>query len=409
MVEKLNVFISLEGVELEVGQLASMGKAIYFQYNQSFVETKLNISPFKIPFTLDVSYSDTLIFEGLFGAFADSLPDGWGRMLMDKFLLSKNYFLNEINPLLRLALVGEKGNGAIIYRPVYDNKIGLEDKINLDEIYKECVNFNKENYDDLDSLYQLGGSSGGARPKIWVKYNDKTDKLKPPYYEGDSFKPWIIKFPASTDFSDIAHIEYAYYKMAIDAGIVMNKSKLFESKSGKYFFGTKRFDANEKGRLHMISAAALLHDNYRLSGLDYGHLMDAAFKLANRFDAYEHFLRLAVFNVLSQNRDDHSKNFSFLMNSKGDWQTAPAYDLTFSTSSHGYHSTTIAGEGKNPSKNDFVRLSKVFNVKSLNTIITDVSAVTQNWTQYAKEAGVSKKSTKTINDSLKRIYLNFIP
>jgi serine/threonine-protein kinase HipA len=188
----------------------------------------------------------------------------------------------------------------------------------------------------------------------------------------------------------------------------MSNSRLFKTKSSKSFFGTQRFDFNENGRLHMISAAALLHDNYRLSNLDYGHLMDAAFKLMHKFDVYEHFLRLALFNVLSHNRDDHSKNFSFLMNSKGEWQIAPAYDLTFSTSTHGYHSSTIAGEGKNPSTSDFERLSKTFNVKSLNTLISDVSAVTQNWTKYAKAAGVSKQSTKLINDTLKRTYSIFI-
>lgn len=129
--------------------------------------------------------------------------------------------------------------------------------------------------------------------------------------------------------------------MAIDAGLYMASFRLFTSKSGKKYFGTKQFDRIGNHRLHLHSAAGLMHDNFRLSNLDYGHLMDEAFKLENDVHAYEKILRLAAFNVFAHNRDDHSKNVSFLMNHEGKWQLVSVYDLTFSMSSHGFHSTTI--------------------------------------------------------------------
>ncbi len=179
----------------------------------------------------------------------------------------------------------------------------------------------------LGELFRLGGSSGGARPKILVGYNPenqhliKADKELPLGY-----KHWLIKFPSSFDSSDIANIEYAYYKMAIDAGIEMSPCQLFKGQSGKVYFGTKRFDRKGNNRLHLHSAAGIMHDNFRLSALDYGHLMDCAFQLEKDVKAYEKVLRLAAFNVFANNRDDHSKNFSFLMDATGSWRLAPAYD-----------------------------------------------------------------------------------
>jgi len=137
-------------------------------------------------------------------------------------------------------------------------------------------------------------------------------------------------------------------------------SVLFKSRKGDFFFGSKRFDRIKNEKVHLHSAAGLLHDNFRMSTLDYGHLMDCAFTLEKDFNAYSKILKLATFNVLAQNRDDHSKNFSFLMDKNGKWKFAPAYDLTFSNSSYGIHSTTVAGESKNPNLNHLGELAKHF-------------------------------------------------
>ncbi len=160
----------------------------------------------------------------------------------------------------------------------------------------------------------------------------------------------------------------------------------------------KRFDRDGNQCVHAHSVAGLMHDNFRLSSMDYGHIMDAAFQLENHVGAYKKVLRLAAFNVFTHNRDDHSKNVSFLMNSN--WQLAPAYDLTFSFSSHGFHSATIEGEGKSPDSQHLMELANVFGVENAQDIIEQVKEVTSNWTFYAKETGVSKASLQMIDKTI---------
>ncbi|WP_245895705.1 type II toxin-antitoxin system HipA family toxin [Flavobacterium album] len=180
----------------------------------------------------------------------------------------------------------------------------------------------------------------------------------------------------------------------------MNPCRLFESGSGNVFFGTKRFDRTERGRLHMHSAAGMLNDNYRYSSMDYGNLMDATFRLENDVAGHEKILRIAAFNVFAHNRDDHSKNISYLMDAAGNWQLAPAYDLTYSNSSHGMHSTTIAGEGANPTRNHLMALAKEFSLKSGALILEKVADAVSQWKSFAKDAGVTKASADIIEKKI---------
>ncbi len=221
------------------------------------------------------------------------------------------------------------------------------------------------------------------------------EKILPSGYEH-----WLIKFPSSFDRPDIANIEYAYYLMALDAGIEMSESKLFKGQSGQVYFGTKRFDRIENRRIHMHSAAGIMHDNFRLSNIDYGHLMDCAFTLEKNVIAYEKILRIAAFNVFAHNRDDHSKNFAFLMDSNGGWKVAPAYDLTYSSSSHGFHSTTVAGESKNPSKKHLMELGNYFKIRNASKIIGEVQEVVNNWKMYSDQSDVSEESKRRIEKAM---------
>jgi serine/threonine-protein kinase HipA len=184
--------------------------------------------------------------------------------------------------------------------------------------------------------------------------------------------------------------------MAIDAGIEMSECKLFKGKSGQAYFGTKRFDRIGNNRLHMHSAAGIMHDNFRLSNLDYGNVMDCAFRLERDVRAYEKILRLAAFNVFAHNRDDHSKNISFLMDENGIWKVAPAYDLTFSSSSHGMHSTMVNGESAKPSKLHLLELANYFKIKNASSIIDHVQSVIYDWKVYANQCHVSNDSKNRI-------------
>ncbi len=370
-VKKIIVSIKFSKIAIELGELVSEGREIYFKYYTDFIAKGLEISPIKLRLNTAINKAEVIPFEGLFGVFSDSLPDGWGKLLLDRSLTAKGVDITNMTMLDRLAFVGSKGMGALMYKPEIDEGIYKQFEFELDNIAKATNQIiSGSSIEILDKLYILGSSSGGARPKILVGYNPKTqhiigtEKDLPSNYEH-----WIIKFPSLSDRPDIANIEYAYYKMAVDSGIEMSECKLFKGKTGQVYFGTKRFDRIGNNRLHMHSAAGMMHDDFRLSNLDYGHIMDCAFRLERDVNAYEKILRLAAFNVFANNRDDHSKNFSFLMDENGKWKVAPAYDLTFSSSGHGMHSTMVSGESANPNKQHLMELANYFKIKNAKSII----------------------------------------
>ncbi len=404
-IEQLEVYLRFTDTPVAVGQMVSDNGTIFFKYDDTFIKKGLELSPFKLKLSDTILTPETPIFEGLFGVFNDSLPDGWGRLLLDRTLLSKGISLNQITPLDRLAYVGSGGMGALTYKPSLNSKVQSDKLMELDVISQEMIKVLEGAPSDIiEELFNLGGSSGGARPKILVGYNPKTNHLSHGYSSlPDSYEHWIIKFPSSTDFPEIAQIEYAYHKMALAAGIEMSECKLFEGPSGKKYFATKRFDRIHNDRLHLHSASGLLNDNFRYSNLDYGNVMDCAFRLENHVAAYSKILRLAAFNVYSHNRDDHSKNISFLMNSSGEWKLAPAYDLTFSNSSHGMHSTMVAGESKSPGQQHLLELANIFEVKYPETIIDKVKGAIADWEIYANDSGIGDDSKKLIAKALKEI------
>lgn len=403
-VKKIIVAIQFEDKEIDLGELISEGPSIYFKYYKDFIDRNIEISPIKLKLNDQIHKAERTPFDGLYGVFADSLPDGWGKLLLDRSLIANGIDVSEITPLDRLAYVGKRGLGALTYRPEIVDETGMNIGIQLDEIATASNNVLIGQVSErLDELYNLAGSSGGARPKILVGYNVISKNLITSNNQlPDGYEHWMIKFPSSFDRLDISNIEFAYYKMALDSGIEMSKSELFTGLSGKTYFGTRRFDRHVNERLHLHSAAGIMHDNFRLSNLDYGNLMECAFRLERDVNAYEKILRLAAFNVFANNRDDHSKNFSFLMDSNGNWKVAPAYDLTFSSSGYGMHSTMVAGESANPTKKHLLELAAYFKVKNALSIINQVQEVVSNWKKYADDCGVSRESNKLIASTISR-------
>lgn len=407
-INKLFVSIKIEGKEHRVGELVLSGKKIYFRYNQKYLKKGFNLSPFRLPFNGEISSVGREPFDGLFGVFNDSLPDGWGRLILDRGLSEKGVDVSQITPMDRLAFVGRTGLGALKYEPEIGNWETFNHVVELDSLNREMQNIlHGESSEILEELITMGGSSVGARPKIFIGYNSQKDQLihgTDNYEEG--FQDWIIKFPSISDSPEIALIEYSYHKMAVTSGIEMSECKLFTTDSGKAYFGTKRFDRIGNQRLHMHSAAGLMHDNFRMSNMDYGHIMDCAFQLEKHVQAYEKVFRLAAFNTFAHNLDDHSKNFSFLMNAQGDWVFAPAYDLVFSNSTYGFHSTMIAGESKNPGTKNLLELATHFSVKDADKIIEQVLDSISLWSAIAKDCGVTSSVRKEIKNTLDKVYSN---
>ncbi len=375
-----------------MGRLLLKNRQIFFEYDPDFIKTGWELSPFKLPLKAAVIGSNDRTFDGLFGLFNDSLPDGWGRLLLDRKLMSAGLNPGALSPLDRLCFVGTGGMGALSYEP--ENRTTISHISNdLDEIESEIQATLDENDAYLDDLLILGGSSAGARPKVLLNL------------EGED---WLIKFRSHLDPKDIGAIEYAYHLMAKEAGLIVPEAKLFPSRNGLGFFAVKRFDRSGNNRIHMHTIAGLLHADQREPSLDYESIMKATLYLTKDIRQCEVQLRNAVFNLLSHNRDDHSKNFSFLMDQQGNWMVSPAYDLTFSSGPAGEHFTMIMGEGKNPTQADLLKLAATCAIKQDKAleIIDQVLAATKQWDAFAAKAAVSKVQTKNIGNALRGIRKN---
>lgn len=403
--KEIRVSIQLTEEEIEVGRLILDNRLVYFKYDDDFLQLGWNLSPIKLRFDNSIQIADPDPFHGIFGVFDDSLPDGWGMLLLNRALEKQGLSINDITILDQLAFVGTTGKGALIYRPAFEHDSKPTCPLDLDQLKTEMDDvYNGFSSDVIDELLVLGGSSGGARPKANVGYNPLTDEL----IHGlnnlpDGFEHWIIKFPNSEDPLDIANIEFAYYKMALLAGIEMSDSKLLTSSKGQEVFATKRFDRIGSQRLHMHSMAGLTHDNFRRSSIDYGHIIDTAYVLERSAEARKKAFRLATFNVYSHNRDDHSKNVSWLMDQSGKWYLAPAYDLTYSSTAIGEHSTRVDGEGANPSKKQLLSLAKEFSISGALDIIDQVQNAIAQWPSIATSCNVSSLSMNRIQQRLESI------
>jgi len=320
-----SVIVFLNGER--VGRLALTPENLCaFEYDSIYLKNGQSISPFYLPLQPGVFIARLDPFFGNFGVFNDSLPDGWGNLLLDRYLNSKKINPSSLSLLDRLSLVGSSGMGALEYKP--DNSYASVEGIpNLDFLATEAEKIlnHKDTGTSLEMLFKFGGSSGGARPKVLLNIN------------GDE---WLIKFRSTMDPKNVGQIECEYALLAKECDIEMPETRLFE---GKYF-GVGRFDRDNKAKIHMLSAAALLNADYRIPCLDYQGLMTACFKLTGNIDEVYKLYRLMVFNVLIKNRDDHARNFSFLLKD-GKWKLSPAYDLLPSNGFNGFHTTTIAGQG----------------------------------------------------------------
>lgn len=341
---KENRIIQVVAWGKSVGTLAQANDhLVAFEYNAEWLESGFSISPFSLPLRKEVFFPKSYEpFEGLFGVFADSLPDGWGRFLADRMLRRNG--ISDVNSLYRLAVVGDTGMGLLEYLPRIEMITEIAG-LDFDEIARSCKKLiQNEEIEDIDTLFALGASSGGARPKIFQRIRGEE---------------WIVKFPASFDKNEIGKMEFDYSLCAKKCGIEMMETMLIPSKYHEGYFATKRFDRRSKKKVHVISVSGLLETSHRIPNLDYHTLMQLTMSLTKDFSEVEKMYRFMCFNVFAHNRDDHSKNISFLFDdNEKRWKLAPAYDLTYSNSIGGEHATTVNGNGKNPNVSDLLEVAK---------------------------------------------------
>lgn len=398
-VTQIQVELSFGDIVLSVGRLASRQNKIYFEYDDDFLDHGYELSPFRCPLSPGLKIFDSNLFDGLPGMFYDSLPDGWGRLLLDRKMRSLGVLPQQLSALDRLRYVGQTGMGALMYTPS-ETEDAVQDKLNLDTLASAVERILEgEASEVIEKLISLNGSSAGARPKAMIGVDTckqrivhGTQILKPEY------DPWLVKFPNSTDGRDAGAIEYVYAQMAIDAGIEMENVYLFPSQSSPGFFAAERFDRNAGKRIHCHSVCGLLHSDYRIPSFDYEDLIELTMVLTKDIREAEKMFRLAVFNVLAHNRDDHSKNFSFLMDSTGSWKLSPAYDLTFASGPNGEQTTTVFGKGKNIEFSDLIKLgieSKLSH-SFVDSVIEQTRSALSRWRELASNYGVRSSNVNLI-------------
>ena len=327
-----------------VGYLTDTPEGICFQYDDEWIKTGFSISPFSLPLDNKKYYEKTKIFKGLFGVFQDSLPDWWGELLIRRMLISRGINYDKLTPLQKLMLINKDGLGALTYEPseeIDNPKINFD----LDKLAEAASNIYNDSEDrkDLDLVFQLGGSSAGARPKAHLKFDNK-------YY--------IIKFPCSRETKDVGINEYKANLLAKQCGINVNECKVFESKLCKGYFGAQRFDRDDKGRrIHMISLSSLLETSHWIPTLDYKILLQVIQIICvDKSDMLEAYRRMC-FNVFYDNRDDHGRNFAFLYDEKlKGYKLSPAFDITKSNKI-AEHQMMVCGNGK-PTEADLIKLAK---------------------------------------------------
>ena len=366
---RLTVYLNHYGIRREIGRLSEENNRIFFEYAPDFIVSGIRLSPFKLPLRSGVFEETSRVFDGLFGLFNDSLPDGWGCLLLDRKLRQKGLSFREISPLHRLSMIGRNPMGALEYEPA-DEQAEIFSQVELDSLSVEVNRIVAgEESDVLDELLQLNGSSGGARPKIvaWVS-DDRKTIVHGGNSAPDSFSPWMIKFAEHNDPQSAGGLEYRCSIAARAAGINMPETHLFPLKSGGGCFGVRRFDRNEHGKAHVHTACGLLHASHRLPTLDYENLLKLTFVLTRNHADVEEMARRMVFNVKCGNRDDHSKNFSFLLTAEHEWRLAPAYDLTPSTGLNGEHTAMVNGKGRDITDADLIAAAATCGVSQNKTM-----------------------------------------
>lgn len=390
-----------------------------FEYDKDFLKSDIEISPIKMPLS-DIVYEFPSLsgepFFGMPGLVVDSLPDTFGNKVIEQWLASQGKSIKDFTAIDRLCYTGKRGMGALEYVPASSEISDINENINVSEMVKfasdilnqrEAVTLNAQETLTYSQLVQVGSSAGGARAKALIAWNEKTNEIKSGQLNLDKdYDYWLMKFDNVSkngdhgveDIPEYTLIEYAYYKMAIDAGIQMNECRIY-SNNGENHFMTKRFDRVNGKKIHMQSLGAMAHISYKEPGLcSYemaaGYMRDVKLPMTD----IEQFYSRMVFNCLAVNQDDHVKNISFLMDRNGEWRLSPAYDITFSYDTTNKwlsaHQMTINGKKREISLSDILEVGKKMGIKKKKCIdiISKISIVTSNFEKYADAANIREKT-----------------
>lgn len=401
-----------------------------FEYDSDFLKSGIEISPIMMPLSNIVYEFPSLSgepFLGMPGLVVDSLPDTFGNKVIEQWLASQGKSIRDFTAIDRLCYTGKRGMGALEYVPASSELSDINENINVSEMVKfasnvlnkrESITLNAQEALTYSQLVQVGSSAGGARAKALIAWNAKTNEIKSGQFNLDKdYDYWLMKFDnvlkngdhGLEDVPEYTLIEYAYYKMALDAGIQMNECRIY-SNNGENHFMTKRFDRVDGKKIHMQSLGAMAHISYkepRICSYEMaaGYMRDMKLPMID----IEQFYSRMVFNCVAVNQDDHVKNISFLMDKSGKWRLSPAYDVTYSYDITNKwlsaHQMTVNGKKREIHLSDLLEVGKKMGIKRKKCmdIISKVSLVVSNFEKYADEVNIREKTyieiSKVLNEN----------
>ena len=379
---------------LKAGRIAYKDRKCFFEYDAAFLERGVNLSPLNLKWMPGLQESSSDPFNGLHGVFNDSLPDGWGLMLMDRTIRAAGRDPHAMTPIDRLAFIGNRALGALSYEPDEGAafEMNLVDSVNLQRVGSEATAIFEGTMDEVLEHHSIHGTpSGGARPKILIGITQDGSQVVTGAEDlPDKYTHWLAKFPTGRTPEKQAEgrLEYVFYLMAKNAGIQMMPSQLYEPKSGPAYFLTKRFDRLDGNqRVHVHTLAGLVHANFRNLDFEYRELMKITASLTRSYAEKIQLFKRLVFNVLCGNRDDHTKNFAFMLNQQGEWLNSPAYDLTFNSGMAGEHSMSVNGKGKNIVEEDLLAVAEQGSIAKAQAriAINEVAESVLSWGKLSKD------------------------
>ena len=404
----------------------------YFEYDKHFEKNGWNLSPIMMP--LGESHKvysfpalrrrdqeELNAFNGLPGLLADSLPDKYGNELIDSWLASKGRQPNSMNPVEKLCFIGSRAMGALQFEPVVDlgdkgiRKISIRSLVDIaSEILAKRRSFaTNMNSSDLAvrKILSIGSSVGGARPKAVIAYNEETKDVRSGQCDADpGYEHWLIKLDGVSDVQlgsskGWGRVEYAYYLMAKECGVEMMPCQLFEENKRAHFM-TKRFDRKGSSeRLHTQTMCAINHMDFNHNmSYSYEQLFQIMRQLNLSYPQMEQMFRRMVFNAYARNCDDHTKNHSFIMDKKGKWILAPAYDICFAYNPTNQwvskHALSINFKREHFTMDDFMSVAHLINCRKPETIIAKVKETVSHWSDFAAQAHVEDDLYRMIQESI---------
>ena len=401
------------GERRRAGVLAQNRQGAFFQYDADYLRSCPSLSPFRLAFDGSLQRGPLEPHDGLHGVFAESLPDGWGRLRMDRVCRRHGVLPSELTPMDRLSYVGARGLGALQFSPPSPFTPESPTDVDLIELGERARTVFED--DSADVLPELAatGSSGGARPKALVYLavgGDSRASTQP----GPGLEPWLVKFTSAS--LPLGHeeslCEAAYLALAREAGIDTPEWRLIPTggragSSAIASLALKRFDCTpDGGRLHMLSLCGLLDADFRAPSIDYEDLIKASQVLCESPAVGQSQFVRAVFNLFALNQDDHTRNWAFLQDDDGRWRPSPCYDVTFSPSPYGEHTTAFAGHGATPPLTAMQQLAAQANHASwarAREVIQEVVDVIQRWPAVAAGLDVRPETRRLVGRRLDEV------